>query len=152
MIRKASLKFFYEEYPNSILGSIIFNLFINDLFFFIKEPELPNFANDNSIYTGSKDLTEILEVLQYECEIAINWFNNMIVNPDEFQLTIISSKKDLSRAALNINGVELTMESSVKLLGIEIDNKRICKTHFQYLQKSQQSIKCNLQVANVYRS
>ena len=35
---------------------------------------------------------------------------------------IISSKKDLIKSVLNINGVELTMESSVKLLGIEIDN------------------------------
>ena len=36
---------------------------------------------------------------------------------------IISSEKDLSKSVLNINGVELTMESSVKLLGIELDNK-----------------------------
>ena len=47
----------------------------------------------------------------------------MIVNPDKFQSMIIASKKDLSKSVLNINGVELTMESSVKLLGIEIDNK-----------------------------
>ena len=46
----------------------------------------------------------------------------MIINPDKFQSMIISSKKDLIKSALNINGVELTMESSVKLLGIEIDN------------------------------
>ena len=41
----------------------------------------------------------------------------------KFQSMIISSKKDLSKSVLNINGVELTMESSVKLLGIELDNK-----------------------------
>ena len=75
----------------------------------------------------------------------------MIVNPNEFQSRIISSKKDLSKSVLNINGVELTRESSVKLLGIEIDNKlNIKKTRFQHLQKSQQSTKCNLQTANVY--
>ena len=39
----------------------------------------------------------------------------MIVNPDKFQSMIISSKKDLSKSVLNMNGVELTMESSVKL-------------------------------------
>ena len=47
----------------------------------------------------------------------------MIVNPNKFQSMIISSKKDLSKSVLKINGVELTMESSVKLLGIETDNK-----------------------------
>ena len=35
---------------------------------------------------GSKDLTELLEILRKEFEIAINWFktDNMIVNPDKF--------------------------------------------------------------------
>ena len=34
----------------SILGPILFTLFINDLFFFIKEAELENFADDNTVY------------------------------------------------------------------------------------------------------
>ena len=65
---------------------ILFNLFINDLFFFIKEAEITSFADDNTIYVGSKDLAELLEILHKECEIVINWFetNNMIVNPDRF--------------------------------------------------------------------
>ena len=102
----------------SILRPILFNLFINDLFFFIKESELANFEDDNTIYVGRKDLTEFSEIFQKECETAINSFktNNIIVNADKFQSMIISSKKDLSKSMLNINGVELTMESSVKLL------------------------------------
>ena len=58
----------------SIFGSVLFNLFINDLFFFIKEAELANFADDNTIYVDSKDLTELLEILRKECETAINCF------------------------------------------------------------------------------
>ena len=93
---------------------------MNDLFFFVKESELANFANDNTIYLGSKDLTELLEIFRKECETAINLFktDNMIVNSDKFQSMIVSSKKDQSKSVLNINGVEFTMESSVKLLGI----------------------------------
>ena len=86
----------------SILGPILFNLFINDLFFFIKDAELANFADDNTIYVGSKDLTELLEILRKECETAINWFktNKMIVNPDKFQSMIKSSKKDLKQICI----------------------------------------------------
>ena len=110
----------------SIFGPVLFNLFINGLLFFIKEAEHANFADDNTIYVGSKDLTE---VLRKECEAAINWFttNNMIVNPVKFQSMIISFKKDLSKSLLN--GVELTMESSVKLLDIEVDNKLNFEKH-----------------------
>ena len=42
---------------------------------------------------------------------------------------IISSKKDLSKSILSRNGVGLTMESSVKLLGIEIDNIQKFEKH-----------------------
>ena len=34
----------------SILGPILFNLFINDLMFFIKEIKVCNFADDTTIY------------------------------------------------------------------------------------------------------
>ena len=76
-------------------------------------------------------MTELLEILQKECETAVNCFktNKMIVNPDKFQSMIIISKKDISKSVLNINGVELTMESSVKLLGIETDNKLNFEKH-----------------------
>ena len=118
MVRKASFKSFYLEYPKYLfldLFSLIF--FLNGLFFFIKEAELANFADDNTIYVGSNDLAELLEILRKEYKTAINLFktNNMIVNPNKFQSMIISSKKDLSKSVLKINGVELTMESSVKL-------------------------------------
>ena len=55
----------------SILGPILFNLLINDLFVFIKEAELADFADDNKIYVGSKDLTTLLEILQKECQTAV---------------------------------------------------------------------------------
>ena len=86
----------------SILGAILFNLFINELLFFIEQAKLTNFAQDNAIYVGSKYLTEIIEILQKECKTAINWFktNNIIVNPYKFQSMIISSKKDLIKSVL----------------------------------------------------
>ena len=70
-----------------ILGPVLFNLFINDLFLFIKEADLANFADDNTLHVSKKNLAEVLEVLEREFETAINWFkeNNMIVNPDKFQ-------------------------------------------------------------------
>ena len=82
-------------------------------------------------------MTELLEILRKECEAAINRLktSKMIANPDKFQSMIISSKKGLSKSVLNINGVELTMELSVKLLGIEIDNKLSFEKHISNICK-----------------
>ena len=95
-------------------------------------------------------MRELLQILRKECETAINWFktNNMIVNPNKFQSMIISSKKDLSKSVLKINGVELTMESSVKLLGIVIENKLNFEKHISNICKkasNQLNAICRLQ-------
>ena len=118
-----------------ILGPVLFNLFINDLFLFIKKADLANFADDNTLYVSKKNLAEVLEVLERECETAINWFkeNNMIVNPDKFQTMIITSNKEQNNTPVKINGVDITPESSVKLLGIEIDNKLNFEKHISTL-------------------
>ena len=44
----------------SILGPLLFNIFIN-IFFFIENSEICNFADDNAIYSCGKDLHKIKE-------------------------------------------------------------------------------------------
>ena len=40
----------------SILGPLLFNIFINDLFFSIQKSEVCNFTNDNTFFCGDKNL------------------------------------------------------------------------------------------------
>ena len=57
----------------SILGPLLFNIFINDLIGFIKKSSLYNFAGDNIITAFEKDIALLKETLQNEAEIAIQW-------------------------------------------------------------------------------
>ena len=81
----------------SILGPILFNLFINDLFMYIKNSDLHNFADDNTISCVSSSLNELISELEKEGSIATQWFrdNSMIVNPEKFQAIIIGRKKKI---------------------------------------------------------
>ena len=125
----------------SILGPILFNIFINDLFLFLKDVELANFADDNTIYTGNKSIEKLLEVLERESKSAIDWFkiNDMIVNPDKFQAMILSSDKKDKKSQLNINDSAISSEDSLTLLGIEIDNKLNFKNHVSTICKKANS-------------
>ena len=58
----------------SILGPILFNIFINDLIFFIQETEICNFADDSTIYSCSLNYKEAAHKLSNDTYIVLNWF------------------------------------------------------------------------------
>lgn len=55
-----------------IVGPILFNIFINDLFYWVKNLELHNFVDDNIISTVELSIKELLETLERESQIATN--------------------------------------------------------------------------------
>ena len=86
----------------SILGQILFNIFINDLFFWLTKSDLDNFADDNTIAVTCKNLNDLLRTIEKESESAVDWFrnNNIIANPDTFQ-TIVMNKRRKNKKDTN---------------------------------------------------
>ena len=79
----------------SILRPIFFNLSINDLFFFVFDVSLHNFADDSTLSALAETILVLIDILQSGSEIVIGWFKNnkMIVNPDKFQTFLLDKRK-----------------------------------------------------------
>ena len=58
----------------SILGSIMFNIFFNDLLTVLKKSQLYNFADDNSISAVSKSTDDLFITVKNESYLAVKWF------------------------------------------------------------------------------
>ena len=58
----------------SILGPLLFNIFINDLFLFIEKTNICNFADDNTIYGYNNNLQTILKYLKHDMINVLKWF------------------------------------------------------------------------------
>ena len=54
----------------SILGPILFNIFLNDLFLCLKKTDLHNFADDNTITAVCDQLADLIKILETEGEIG----------------------------------------------------------------------------------
>ena len=115
----------------SILGPLLFNVFINDLFYFIKTGKLYNYADDNTVTYSHKSLSTTKSVLESESTKAIKWFgdNKMQANPDKFQAIIPGKSGHENCTSLTICGSEIKCEDSVKLLGVTIDFMLNFDTH-----------------------
>ena len=79
----------------STVGPILFNCFFNDFYYFIKNANTDNFADDNALTTFAQNVGTLISILESESKIAIDWFetNKMIVNPGKLQSIIIDKKK-----------------------------------------------------------
>ena len=106
----------------SVLGPILFNIYLNDLFFFLNEIEVCNFADDTTPFVCNKNLSELLEKLEQNSELAIQWFENnyMKLNTDKCHLLMCGHKYEHQWAQIGKD--KIWEEREVKLLGINIDN------------------------------
>ena len=109
----------------SILGPLIFNIFINDIFYIIKKETLYNYADDNtlSIIHVHKNLNILKEILQGESILLIQWFteNLMKANPDKFQAICIGQKTHDAISSFQLNDTVIHCEDNVTPLGVNID-------------------------------
>ena len=110
----------------SILGAVFFNLSINDLFFFIEKASMHNFADDNTLSAWGETVSKLIDTLESESNIAIDWFtkNEMIINSDKFQAIILDKKKsNLTNIPLTVDNQTIKSVPSVELLAIHLDDK-----------------------------
>ena len=122
----------------SILGPVIFNIFINDMTDIFDKCSLNNFADDNTLDAHASSISELVNSLEEDSQKAIDWFktNHMIANPDKFKAIIIEkSGRDTSGIELNINDEKIHTQNEVTLLGVTIDNKLSFSTHISKICK-----------------
>ena len=127
----------------SVLGPLLFNIFINDFFYAIEHSQVCNFADHNTIFACGETLDEVTKYIVNDTRIATNWLklNEMVANPEKFQLIFFGLKED-HELSIEINGDVIKMSDTVKLLGVIIDSKLRFNEHVKIIcQKTNNKVK-----------
>ena len=113
----------------SILGPLLFNIFICDLFFIMDDTEFASYADDNTPYVSGENLDEVISLLEEKSRDLFRWFelNQMKANPEKCHL-LLSTDENLQ---ININNVKIGNSHCEKLLGIKIDSKLTFKNQIE---------------------
>ena len=119
----------------SVLGPLLFNIYINNMFMFISNSQICNYADDPTLYVIHQDIKQAIKILEQDVVILIEWFQNnyMKMNGDKCHLKNFG--KGSNDTSLKIDKTIIKPSKQQKLLGISIDNNLSFKGHVQSICK-----------------
>ena len=86
----------------SILGPLLFNIFICDMFYFLEDFDIVNYADDSTPYCAGKSAESVVNNLEQSSTILFKWLNNnyMKVNTSKSHLLLSGNSRATARSAI----------------------------------------------------
>ena len=123
--------------PGSILGLLLFLIYINDLHAAVKFSEVHQFADDTNLLNFNSCVKYINKQVNYDLKNFSNRLkaNKISLNVGKTELVLFtSSKKQLDcDLKIKLKGKRLYETDSVKYLGIQIDKRLTWKQHINHV-------------------
>ena len=107
----------------SILGPLLFNIFVNDFLHYEFQSKIYNYADDNTLCCTDVNIDNLKDKLQADCLNAMQWFtkNSMRANASNFQVMFLCKNIDLNNNVIKVNDTNIEASNSINILGIELD-------------------------------
>ena len=131
---------FYGVPQGSILGPLLFNIHLCDLFYFLEDLDIASYADDTTIYTVSEKKESVIRALETSSSLLFGWFNNNFMKANSDKCHLIMSCAEATTAV--IDGLPIVSSKTEVLLGITIDYELKFDDHVNRLCKKS-SLKIN---------
>ncbi|CAB3994347.1 RNA-directed DNA polymerase from mobile element jockey, partial [Paramuricea clavata] len=120
----------FDTLPHdSILGRLLFNIFMNDLAYVIKHSKLSAYADDTQISYADKDPAKVEEVVNSDLAKVDQWYkeNRMQRNLSKYQAIVMGKPK--ANLEFRCENTTIPNCEEMELLGVTMDNKLKFEKH-----------------------
>jgi hypothetical protein len=121
----------------SILGPLLFLIYINDLINVCKYSTPLLFADDTNLFFAETNINVLTANINEELQRVSTWLkvNKLSLNVNKTQYMYFTSKRKYQTELINIaiDSVKINETKQSKFLGVVIDNKLTWKAHISYI-------------------
>ena len=123
----------------SILGPLLFLLYINDICFSSDILKFILYADDTNIFHSCEIIDELCDVVNRELQVVIQWFktNRLSVNLKKTNFVIFSSQAKLRKlriCEIFLDEIKIPRTDTAKFVGVVIDENLTWKNHINYIK------------------
>ena len=104
----------------SILGPLLFNTHLCDLFYFLENFDIASYADDTTIYTTKENKESVIAAIETSSAMLFKWFNNNFMEANNDKSNLLMSCKEPSSAIIESSCIK---SSQKELLAVTIDNE-----------------------------
>lgn len=128
----------------SVLGPLLFIIYMNDIKEIMTNGEVNMFADDTVIFIIANDFVEAYNALEAELLRVSNWLKSkkLLLNVKKTKYLVITNKiKEGNIQPLHIDGQEIERVDNLKYLGVILDDKLSFNDHVDYtIRKAAQKL------------
>ena len=135
----------------SVLGPVLFRLYINDICNVSNLLKFVLFADDTNIFCSSTSLHDLRGTINRELGKLFVWFsvNRLSIHLGKTNYMLFRGRTPDNELALTINNVVLPRVAATKFLGIIIDDKLSWKPHIQSVKSKLSSVLSIIHVQSI---
>ena len=108
----------------SVLGPLLFIIYINDMCFSSTLLKFVHYADDSTVFLSHRDLNELFTIVERELENVVKWLsvNRLSINIGKTVYMLFSNQTVPVERAIMMNGVALKRVEDREFLGIIMEN------------------------------
>ena len=105
----------------SALVPLLFNIYINDLFYLKEMTDVCNYADDTTFHACDLDLKSLITRLEHDAALAIEWFESNYMKLNQDKCHFLFSGHKYETLFVNVGETKIWDSKQQKLLGVLID-------------------------------
>ena len=95
------LEIVFDVPQGSILGPLLFNIFLVDLFLILNDVDIASYAGDNTPYVFADGINGVITSLEKASKVLFEWFENNLLKSNADKCHLLVSSSDVVNSRLS---------------------------------------------------